>query len=136
MGRAALTWSTAELAHRAAVGSNTVNRFEAGQDARISSVEKIRMALETAGILFIAENGEGPGVRLRKSAVPEPVAAISPAGLKASADNARVHAAGTLDRAMGTLDATGQEKAERRDRLTAVPELVKSARRKSKDASQ
>lgn len=133
MGRAALAWSTTELATRAAVGSNTVNRFEAGQDARISSVEKMRVALEAAGVLFIAENGEGPGVRLRKSVASEPAAAISPAGLKASADNARVHAAGTLDRAMGTLDATGPEKAARRDRLTAVPELVKTARRKSKD---
>ena len=27
----------------------------------------IRAALESAGIIFVAENGEGPGVRLRKS---------------------------------------------------------------------
>ncbi|BGE85195.1 hypothetical protein Ms3S1_16310 [Methylosinus sp. 3S-1] len=45
---------------------NTVNRFEAGQDARMSSVEKMRTALESAGVEFIAENGGGPGVRLRK----------------------------------------------------------------------
>lgn len=136
MGRAALAWSTAELAARAAVGSNTVNRFEAGQDARISSVEKMRLALEAAGILFIPENGEGPGVRLRKGMVPAPLATVSPAELKVSADNARIHAAGTVDRAMDALDATGQEKAERRDLLTAVPEVVKKARRKSKEASR
>lgn len=66
MARAALNWSTQELAAKAGVGVNTVNRFEAGQDARVSSVDKMRAALEAAGVLFVAENGEGPGVRLRK----------------------------------------------------------------------
>ena len=64
--RALIGWSTQQLASLAEVGVNTVNRFEGGQDARMSSVDKIRLALEAAGVLFIAENGEGPGVRLRK----------------------------------------------------------------------
>lgn len=67
MARAALGWSTQELAQAAGVGGNTVNRFEAGQDARLSSVEKIRAAVEQAGVILIDENGEGPGVRLRKT---------------------------------------------------------------------
>ena len=67
MARAALDWSTQDLAAKAGVGVNTVNRFEAGQDARVSSVEKMRTALESAGVIFVAENGEGPGVRLRKT---------------------------------------------------------------------
>jgi transcriptional regulator with XRE-family HTH domain len=66
MARAALDWRTTDLAREASVGLNTVNRFEAGRDARISSVEKLRAALEAAGIAFIAENGGGVGVRLRK----------------------------------------------------------------------
>ena len=66
MARAALGWSTLELAQKAEVGGNTVNRFEAGQDARVSSVEKMRAALEVAGVEFIPENGGGAGVRLRK----------------------------------------------------------------------
>lgn len=66
MARAALLWSTQTLAEKAEVGANTINRFEGGQDARVSSVDKIRRALEAAGCIFIAENGEGPGVRLRK----------------------------------------------------------------------
>lgn len=68
MARAALGWNTQELAGKAGVGLNTVNRFEAGQDARVSSVEKMRRALEAAGVIFVPENGEGPGVRLRKMA--------------------------------------------------------------------
>jgi len=66
MARAALDWSTQKLAQEANVGVNTVNRFETGQDARLSSVEKMQRALESAGVIFVAENGEGPGVRLRK----------------------------------------------------------------------
>lgn len=70
MGRAALNWSTQELAQKAGVGANTVNRFESGQDARVSSVDKMRRAMEEAGVVFIAD-GEtstagGPGVRLHR----------------------------------------------------------------------
>jgi transcriptional regulator with XRE-family HTH domain len=67
MARAALGWSTADLSRNSGVGVNTVNRFEAGRDARLSSVAKVRVALEAAGVEFIAENGGGPGVRLRKA---------------------------------------------------------------------
>ncbi|HEY8008619.1 MAG TPA: hypothetical protein VIE66_17915 [Methylocella sp.] len=31
------------------------------------AVEKLRAALESAGVEFIAENGGGPGVRLKKA---------------------------------------------------------------------
>jgi transcriptional regulator with XRE-family HTH domain len=68
MARAALNWSTTDLAQAAEVGVNTVNRFETGQDARMSSVEKMRRALEAAGVEFIAENGGGAGVRLKRKA--------------------------------------------------------------------
>lgn len=33
---------------------------------RLSKLATIRAALEAAGVIFVAENGEGPGVRLRK----------------------------------------------------------------------
>jgi transcriptional regulator with XRE-family HTH domain len=71
MARTALGWSTTELGKRSGVGANTVNRFERGRDARMSSVDKMRAALEEGddkkgGVEFIAENGGGPGVRLRK----------------------------------------------------------------------
>jgi transcriptional regulator with XRE-family HTH domain len=65
MARAALEWRTTDLARAASVGANTVNRFETGRDARISTVEKLRSALEAAGVVFIAENGGGAGVRFR-----------------------------------------------------------------------
>jgi transcriptional regulator with XRE-family HTH domain len=67
MARAALSWRTTDLARAANVGLNTVNRFEAGRDARMSSVEKLRSALEAAGVAFIAENGGGLGVRFRET---------------------------------------------------------------------
>lgn len=66
MARAALGWSTQDLAREAGVGVNTVNRFEAGQDARVSSMDKMRVTLEAAGVQFIPENGGGAGVRMRE----------------------------------------------------------------------
>jgi len=69
MARAALGWSTSELAKRANVGVATVNRFETGQAVPIpATVAAIQRAMEDAGIIFISENGAGPGVRLAKKA--------------------------------------------------------------------
>jgi DNA-binding XRE family transcriptional regulator len=66
MARAALKWSTQQLADAAGVGLNTVNRFERGSDARMSSADKMERALRRAGVAFIDENGGGVGVRLKK----------------------------------------------------------------------
>ena len=64
MARAALGWSTQDLAREAGVGTNTVNRFEAGHDARVSSVQKMQRVLEEGGVEFT--NGDQPGVRLKR----------------------------------------------------------------------
>jgi len=66
MARAALNWTVRDLASRAGVGINTVTRFEKGSEALVSTAEKLRRALEEAGIIFIEQNGEGPGVRLKR----------------------------------------------------------------------
>jgi hypothetical protein len=42
-----------------------VSRYENGTDAYGETLTKIQRALEDAGIIFIDENDEGPGVRLR-----------------------------------------------------------------------
>ena len=45
----------------------TVTRFENSHfNGYPETLEKIAKALEAAGVIFVAENGEGPGVRLRK----------------------------------------------------------------------
>lgn len=61
--------SQAELAATAHISVPTLRRMEAseGQAAGLpNNVDAIRRALESAGVEFIAENGGGPGVRLRK----------------------------------------------------------------------
>lgn len=58
-----------ELAKAAGLGLSTVVDFE--KERRIVSdaaIQALRLALEEAGIEFIAENGGGAGVRLRKPA--------------------------------------------------------------------
>lgn len=67
MARAAVGWGVRELAEKAGVTANTVTRIENGADAKQSTLNAMRLALETAGVIFIEENGEGPGVRLRKT---------------------------------------------------------------------
>ncbi|KZC99693.1 MULTISPECIES: hypothetical protein [unclassified Thalassospira] len=69
--RAIIKITAQELAEKAQVGLMTVRRAESFDDT-VPNINKpnlsaIQTALENAGIIFIAENGEGPGVRLRKS---------------------------------------------------------------------
>jgi transcriptional regulator with XRE-family HTH domain len=69
MARAALEITIADLAERAGVAPNTISRFEAGKTAPIAAtVAVLQAALEAAGVEFIAKNGGGPGVRLKKRA--------------------------------------------------------------------
>lgn len=68
MARAALGWGVRDLAQKAGVTANTITRIENGADAKQSTIDAIRSALEAAGVEFIPENGGGPGVRLRKAA--------------------------------------------------------------------
>jgi transcriptional regulator with XRE-family HTH domain len=67
MARTALNLGIRELAELARVSSNTVSRLEAGEELKERTVAAIRAALEAAGVEFIAENGGGSGVRLRKA---------------------------------------------------------------------
>lgn len=76
--RALLKWGVRDTAERAGVTPNTVSRFEQDEGEpgreprrgpkgpREETREAIRRVYETAGVIFIDQNGEGPGVRLRK----------------------------------------------------------------------
>jgi transcriptional regulator with XRE-family HTH domain len=66
--RALLGWSQTELATRAGTSLPTVKRVETERGPRVSKATRhaLQRALELGGVEFIAENGGGPGVRLRK----------------------------------------------------------------------
>jgi DNA-binding XRE family transcriptional regulator len=67
--RALLDWSQEQLATEADVSVPTIKRLEADDGplgGRDETSNKIRLALEAAGVEFINENGGGLGVRLRK----------------------------------------------------------------------
>lgn len=66
MARAALGWGVRELAAKAKVSVETVVRFESGEQLRDRTLEALHKALKRAGVLFIEENGGGPGVRLKR----------------------------------------------------------------------
>lgn len=65
-GRALLNWTVRDLAEAAQVHRNTVTRAETDATGPGYATAAIRAALEAAGVEFIAENGGGAGVRLRK----------------------------------------------------------------------
>ncbi|WP_315924821.1 transcriptional regulator [Mesorhizobium sp. SP-1A] len=68
-GRALTGLDQKKLADAARISLPTLRRMEAseGQAAGLpNNVLAVRAALETAGVIFIDSNGDGPGVRLRK----------------------------------------------------------------------
>jgi transcriptional regulator with XRE-family HTH domain len=88
MARIALGLGVRELAEIAKVSPDTVARLERGEELKARTIDAIRVALESAGVEFIAENGGGPGVRLRKGgAKGDPDASLPVEKLNASNDD-------------------------------------------------
>jgi DNA-binding transcriptional regulator YiaG len=66
--RALLGMTQPALAEIACVGLSTVVDFERSRrEVSEDAMSVLKDALERAGVLFIAENGGGAGVRLRKA---------------------------------------------------------------------
>ena len=67
--RALLSWSQDQLAIASGVSLPTIKRLEPGEgtlQTKVDTMGKLKRALEAAGVIFVEENGEGPGVRMRK----------------------------------------------------------------------
>jgi len=66
--RAILAASQDDLAAQSGVSKATIAAFELGQRQPYpSTLQKLRAALEAAGVQFIEPNGGGAGVRLRRN---------------------------------------------------------------------
>ncbi len=65
--RVFLNWEQKDLAEKSGLSLPTIQRMEklGLERSQAGNVDKIRRAMEDAGIMFIAANGNGPGVRLR-----------------------------------------------------------------------
>ena len=67
MSRAALGWSISKLSERSSVSISTIKRLESEEGfkkATNANLRLIRETLQAAGIEFIGDAGDGPGVRL------------------------------------------------------------------------
>jgi len=60
--------SQADIAEATGLSIPTIKRVESDREVSVSTdaVDAVIRALEKAGVIFVEENGEGPGVRLRK----------------------------------------------------------------------
>jgi transcriptional regulator with XRE-family HTH domain len=65
MARAALGLGVRELALAAKVSTDTVARFERGDELKERTVDALQRAFEAAGVEFT--NGDQPGVRLTRT---------------------------------------------------------------------
>ena len=66
--RELLGWSRIRLASRIGVGEVSIAILEGGvRLPQNFDLNRVRAALESAGVIFVEEAGEGPGVRLRKA---------------------------------------------------------------------
>ena len=67
--RALLRWEQKDLAEASKVSLPSIKRLEI-QPGALAAQERtvfaIRAALESSGVIFVDDNGEGAGVRLRK----------------------------------------------------------------------
>jgi transcriptional regulator with XRE-family HTH domain len=64
--RQLLGWSILKLASCVGVSESAVRLFESGVNSALLDLDAVRAVLESAGVIFVDENGEGPGVRLCK----------------------------------------------------------------------
>ncbi len=68
--RALIGWSQATLAETAGVPVPAINAFETGSPGQFpeKALDKMRAALETAGVVFLPkDDGGGIGVRMREA---------------------------------------------------------------------
>ena len=65
--RGLLNWSVRDLSERSGIHRNTITNFETGNSGGdVRTMGRLVAALEAGGVIFLPENGEGPGVRLSK----------------------------------------------------------------------
>jgi transcriptional regulator with XRE-family HTH domain len=84
--RSLVGFSQGQVAQATGLSIPTIKRAESdiGLRASRTAIELIRKALESAGVIFLSENGEGAGVRLRKFARAE---GLRPEELNATNDD-------------------------------------------------
>jgi len=66
--RGLVNWTVRDLSERSGIHRNTITNIETGKSSgEPDTLQSVRRALEKAGVIFVEENGDGPGVRLRKT---------------------------------------------------------------------
>ncbi len=125
-GSVRLAWSREDLAKQSGVSYPSIARLESSDSeirGRAQTAAKIVFALEAAGIIFVAETGEGVGVRLRKA---KPT--IQSSGLAKRAERVRKRAELVFEHLLERVEASESEKVRRKNKLTTVPKDLTAGR--------
>lgn len=129
--RALIGMEQKDLADKAGVAIGTIRNMEGAGlkpvGGRTDTLNAVVDALKFAGVLFVPENGEGAGVRLRKARP-----AYSESEQIANAGDARSKAADAADTMMSEMGGSAGEKAGRRGELTDEPAMVAKAKGKKR----
>ena len=66
--RVFLEWEQRDLAEKSGLSLPTIQRMEkmGVERSSVANAQKVQRALEDGGVIFVSENGEGAGVRMRK----------------------------------------------------------------------
>ena len=79
MAKGALGWSTGQLSKVAGVPVMRIGRLQLDQQISDEDMIRMRQAFENAGVVFLDNDDEGPGVRLRKPRSPDLPKPVGPA---------------------------------------------------------
>lgn len=72
MARAALGWTARQVANSAEMPTGTSTSLLRGDQFTAALAAKIRRAFEAEGIIFLPDDGHGPGVRFKEIGKPKP----------------------------------------------------------------
>lgn len=76
MARAALGWTTRQVAVAANVSAGAAAALQAGNDVSSRVAAQVRSALECEGIVFTPDEGHGPGVCFKETEKPRPAGVL------------------------------------------------------------
>lgn len=69
LGRTGLGWGVRDLGRRTGISPATITRIEKGNAANQATLRTLADELSAAGVTFLEDDGDGPGIRVKSAGV-------------------------------------------------------------------